>query len=72
MMAVNQHVSHLTVSSIKVRLVLSREQPAVAVVHPGEQTGAGAPHTVSCGDVHLRGQEQRGADAEGLLPDGAG
>lgn len=72
MMAVNPHAMQLTVSSIKVRLVLSREQPAVAVVHPGKQTGAGAPHAVSRGDVHLCGQEQRGADAEGLLPDGAG
>lgn len=59
-------------SLIKQICLLSREQLAVAVVHSGQQAGAGTPHTVSRWDVHLRGQKQRGTDTERLLPYSAG
>lgn len=48
-----------------------REQPAVAVERPRESSGAGASYSVSRRDVHVCGQEQRGANAEGLQSDSA-
>lgn len=43
-----------------------RKQPAVAVVHPREQAGAGAPHSGSRWALHLCGQEQWGTSTERL------
>lgn len=44
-----------------------REQPAVAVVHPREQAGAGAPRSGSWWALHMCGQEQWGTSTERLL-----